>query len=167
MRLIPFIAGRDFDIIKYWITDERTHAFWSGNRIPYPMERESFEKFFAGLSQQWGDTPFIAADDNGRAVGFLSMALDLASGEMMLKFIVVDPQLRGKGIAQQMLALAVKYAFEIADAGAVQLMVFPENVRAMKCYEKAGFSVRRTDRDAFRFGDELWSRCNMILKRNR
>ena len=38
-----------------------------------------------------------------------------------------------------MLKLAVKYAFEIARADAVQLNVFAENPGAKKCYEKVGF----------------------------
>ena len=64
-----------------------------------------------------------------------------------------------------MIKLAVKYAFEIAKADAVQLNVFPENRGAKKCYEKVGFRERALTENAFRFKDELWGRCNMVITR--
>jgi RimJ/RimL family protein N-acetyltransferase len=43
--------------------------------------------------------------------------------------------------------------------------VFPENPRAMRCYEKAGFVVRNFTPDAFTYKDEIWGRCNMIFNK--
>ena len=83
----------------------------------------------------------------------------------MLKFVVVDPKVRGKGVAQNMLKLAAQYAFNETGADALQLNVFPENTRAKKCYEKAGFKERNITYNAFRFKDESWGRCNMIMYR--
>ena len=66
-----------------------------------------------------------------------------------------------------MLQLAIEYAFNITKADAVQLNVFPENTRAKKCYESVGFVERSTDVGVFRFKDESWGRCNMVIKNNR
>ena len=165
MRLRPFIPALDLDIVVSWITDQRTHALWSGNRIPFPAEGESFLRFFGELAVNCGDTPFTAIDDSGRQAGFFSFSLNTDTGEGMLKFVVVDPALRGQGVGRKMLALAVRYGFEIAGADAVQLMVFSANVRAIRCYEAAGFALRHTEYGAFRFGDELWDRCNMVIRR--
>ena len=76
-----------------------------------------------------------------------------------------NPLYRGKGYGKEMLRLAVKYAFEISNAQAVQLNVFPENERAKKCYESVGFTERKTDLNAFAYKDESWGRCNMIIAR--
>ena len=51
------------------------------------------------------------------------------------------------------------------EALAVQLNVFPENERAKRCYEGAGFTERKTTPDAFKYQDESWGRCNMVQKR--
>ena len=64
-----------------------------------------------------------------------------------------------------MLNLALKYAFQITGAEAVQLNVFPENISAKQCYEKVGFVERAFDKNIFRYKDELWSRCNMIVSK--
>lgn len=80
----------------------------------------------------------------------------------MLAFVVVDPNLRGKGTAVEMLQHAVSGAFENSETVAVQLNVFEENIRAKKCYEKAGFVQRNLTPDAFTYKDECWGRCNMV-----
>ena len=36
---------------------------------------------------------------------------------------------------------------------------------AKKCYEKVGFKERTLTENAFRFKDESWGRCNMVIKR--
>lgn len=59
-----------------------------------------------------------------------------------------------------------KVAFEITNAQAVQLNVFPENKRAKKCYESVGFTERKTDLNAFSYKDESWGRCNMVIIRS-
>lgn len=165
MRLRPFIPSTDFDIIKNWITDERTHAMWCANRFNYPLERSNFTGIISIHAEKKGDAPFVATTDDGKVVGFFCYALNIAENEGMLKFVMVDPKYRGKGVAREMLALALKYAFEITKADSVQLYVFSENIRAVKCYSNVGFTERHTDREAFRFGSEYWGRCNMVIKK--
>ena len=41
-----------------------------------------------------------------------------------------------------------------------------ENKRAKKCYESVGFRERHTDPDAFRYMDESWGRCNMVIEKD-
>lgn len=65
-----------------------------------------------------------------------------------------------------MIRLAVLNAFSDPEAKAVQLNVFPENIRAKRCYGGIGFKERRTTPDAFKYKDESWGRCNMVLDRN-
>ena len=77
--------------------------------------------------------------------------------------VVIDNTIRNMGYGSEMLKLAVKYAFEIAKADAVQLNVFPENERAKKCYLKVGFKERTLTENAFSFKDESWGRCNMVI----
>lgn len=165
MRLRPFIPCRDFDEIKNWISDERTHAMWCANLIKYPMEKENFENVMLDIAAKFGDSPYIATTDDGKAVGFFCYSVKISTNEGMLKFVMVDPSQRGKGLGKAMLRLAVEYAFNITKADAVQLNVFPENTRAQKCYESVGFAARKTDVDVFGYKDESWGRCNMVIKK--
>lgn len=167
MKICPFEIDRDFEYISSWISDERTHAMWCANLIPYPLEKESLKQFLSDLSEKFGDNPFVALNDEGCVVGFYCYSLNHETQEGMLKFVMVDAAVRGKGIGKEMIRLAVRNAFSDPDAQTVQLNVFPENARARKCYEGAGFSERKTTPDAFKFKDESWGRCNMVIRKNK
>lgn len=163
MRLRPFIPCCDFDEIKNWTTDERTHAMWCANLIKYPIEKENFDNVMLEAATRFGDSPFVATTDDGKVVGFFCYSVNLSTNEGMLKFIMVDPSQRGKGLGKAMLQLAVEYAFNITKVDTVQLNVFLGNTRAQKCYGSVGFMARKTDVGAFSFKDESWDRCNMVI----
>ena len=165
MRIRPYIECRDYDEIKNWITEERAHAMWCANLIKFPMEKENFAKVMQDAAERYGDSPYVATSDEGELIGFFCYSVNLDTNEGMLKFVMNNPQYRGKGYGKEMIRLAVKYAFEITNVQAVQLNVFPENERAKKCYESVGFTERKTDLNAFPYKDESWGRCNMVIRK--
>ena len=167
MRLRPFISDCDFDEIKNWISNERTHAMWCANLIKYPIEKENFDHVMLEVAVRYGDSPYVATTNDGKVVGFFCYSVNLSTNEGMLKFVMVHHSKRGKGLGNAILQLAIEYAFNITKVDAVQLNVFPENTRAKKCYESVGFEERKTDVGAFNFKDESWGRCNMVIRKNK
>ena len=165
MRIRPYIPQLDFDTINSWNIDERTHALWCARILPYPVEKESFDQKLEEISARTGDTPFVMTADDGTVEGFFSYSLNLETNEGMLKFVMVAPDQRGKGLGKAMLQLAAQYAFTSTGADAVRLVVFSENERAKRCYESVGFTELSNIPDAFQFKDESWGRCSMILKK--
>jgi RimJ/RimL family protein N-acetyltransferase len=165
MRLRPFILGCDFNEIKNWISNERAHAMWCANLIKYPIEKRNFEHVMSEAAAMYGDSPYVVTTNAGKVVGFFCYSVNLSTNEGMLKFVMVHPSQRGKGLGKAMLQLAIEYAFNITKVDAVQLNVFPENTRAKKCYESVGFVERKTNVGAFSFKDESWGRCNMVIKK--
>ena len=165
MRLRPFVQETDFETIRGWVTDERMHALWCGNRFAYPLEKDDFTRVLHEMGIRNGEISFVMTGDDGKAAGFFCYSLNPETNVGMLKFIVVDPSLRGKGTGKTMLKLASEYAFGITKADAVQLAVFPVNTPAVRCYEGAGFTEVRTDAGAFRFGEEAWDRRRMEIRR--
>ncbi len=165
MKLTSFDPDRDFDKIRDWITDERTHTMWCGKNFAFPLEKNDFIEGYARFVQRFGDVPVLAVSDQGEAVGFFSWCLEEETNECLLKIVVVKPECRGKGVAREMLRLAVDHCFAQTNAGAVHLKVFVENVRAKKCYESVGFTERSTKPSSITWGDEHWSLCDMVIKR--
>ncbi|WP_026492949.1 GNAT family N-acetyltransferase [Butyrivibrio sp. XPD2002] len=163
MKIRLFDIDTDFDTIKDWVADGRTHAMWSANRMVYPLDRTNLQQVLAEMLDKFEDKPFVAVADDGSVVGFYCYSFNNDSKEGMLKFIVVDPQYRGKGIAEEMIRLALTDAFDNPDTDEVQLNVFSENVRVKKFYEKIGFKERRIVENAFAYKDESWNRCNMVI----
>ena len=165
MRLRPYQRDVDFEVIRTWDNDERTHAMWSANLIGYPLQKDSFEQKLKEIRLKFGDKPYVAVTDDGSVVGFFCFSVNPASNEGMLKFVIVDPNLRGQGYGKEMLSLAVKNAFENTNASAVALAVFEENKRAKNCYLSVGFRERSLTENASPFGEEKWGRCNMAIDR--
>ena len=165
MKLREFEIDKDFELMKNWVTDERMHAMWCANLIKYPLSKEHMAATMTEAADRFGDVPYVAISDDGRVEGFFCYSFNNETKEGMLKFVVVDPDVRGKEVAQKMLSLAVKQAFDNPEAERVQLNVFPENSRAKRCYEKAGFVVRNLTPDAFTYKDEIWGRCNMVFNK--
>ena len=95
MKLRAFDPNRDFEEIRDWITDERTHRMWCGNCFAFPLEKENFREALSGFMERYGDVPFLAVSDEGEAEGFISCAPDPERRECLLKFVVVKPERRG------------------------------------------------------------------------
>ncbi len=165
MRIRPYISALDFDEMEKWITDERTHAMWCANLISYPLQKRNFEETLEEFAVKFKDSPYVATTNDGKLVGFFCYSVNTDTNEGMLKFVVTAPKFRGKGYGREMISLAVKYGFEITKADAVQLNVFSENINAKKCYLSAGFTERTNTDNAFAFGNEMWTRCNMVIKK--
>lgn len=164
MRLRPYIPEMDFDTIQSWDNDPRTHALWCAGRFEYPLRRENADKVLNEILIRNGDFPFVAVGDDNQATGFFCYSLHPESNEGLLKFIMVDPAARGKGIGKAMLKLALEYAFGVTKADAVHLRVFTENLRAVRCYESVGFTAESTEPDAFSFQGESWGRRSMVIR---
>ena len=54
-------------------------------------------------------------------------------------FVIVSPEIRGKGYGRKMLELAIDYAKKEFGAKKITLGVFENNPKAQHCYESLGF----------------------------
>lgn len=162
MRLRPYIHKTDFEYIKKWVKDERVHALWCANLIPYPLTEKGLLEVLDKEEKERGGSAFVATEDSGRPIGFFAYSANTSNNWGFLKFIILDNEIRGKGFGTQMLELALKYAFDITGVSAVQLNVFDVNDRAKRCYEKAGFAEDNVTKDAFGYKEECWGRCHMV-----
>lgn len=163
MKLRLYNALTDYEFLQNWINDERTHALWCANRIPYPMTSEKLQEVLEKDAQEWGGCAYVATKEDGQPFGFFVLAVNTSNNSGFLRFIIVDKELRGKGYGIQMMELALKYAFEVAGVSFVQLIVFDVNDKAKKCYSNAGFVVDSIIENAFTFNDESWGRCHMVV----
>lgn len=165
MHFRAYEWDHDFDEIKDWIRDKRTHALWSSNLIGFPVEREEFHGFVRGFGEQFGDKPFVAMNDEGKIIGFFCISINHDTNEGMFKLVTIDPEQQGKGYGKTMLRLAAKEVFARTNVDLIHLNVFRENIWAKRCYDHIGFVIRETFENFFRYNDEVWARYNMILRR--
>ena len=153
----------DFNEIKFWLHNEREHALWCAGVFPYPLEKFSFERILRKLTAKNKDIPFVAIV-NGKIAGFFCYSINPDTKEGKLKFVILSPVFRNKGYGRKMISLFLNNAFA-NNTESVELNVFLCNMEAKNCYLRAGFSIRSIIVNAFVFKDEVWARCNMIIKK--
>ena len=164
MRIRPYIESKDYEYLEKWIDNEKTHALWCANLIPYPLTRDNLHSVLEKNAIDWTDSAYVATENNGKVIGFFCYSINIDDNAGFLKFVIVDNKERGKGYGKEMLHLTLQYAFKITGVELVQLNVFEQNIAAKHCYEKVGFAERSITKNVFAYKDELWSRCNMVIK---
>jgi len=165
MRLRPYIYAKDYETVHKWINDERTHALWCANLIPYPMTEDNFRNMLEKDAIEWEGCAFVAIDDDGTLLGFFVLSVNVRDDSGFVKFVVVNHEFRGKGYGDQMIKLLQKYAFEIAGVSALRINVFDVNESARKCYARNGFAEDSFASDAITFRDENWGRYHLICQK--
>ena len=69
MRLRPYRKS-DAKAIRNWIEDERTHALWCGNLLPFPFTEKDFNEYLEETEERWGNSSFPQSGMTAPPQGF-------------------------------------------------------------------------------------------------
>lgn len=162
MKIRSFVNDEDYTYLEKWVKDERIHALWCANIIPFPVTKEGLHTALAQGELQWGDCACMVTEDNDKPVGFFAYSrVNVLDNSCFLRFVVLDKELRGKGYGTKMLRFILNHIYCVTGAQSVQLNVFDVNIAARTCYEKAGFVETSREENAFSYQGEHWGRCRM------
>ena len=179
MHLRIYNEHTDFVHIASWITDERIHAFWSADTLPWPLSEEGLHNYLVGQNLKFHtqlqdeisgnekeyDGAYVYADEYDRPLGFFVYTVNEQDKSGFVRFIVVDNTSRGKGYGSDMLKKLLRFAYENTGVLSVRLNVFDVNTAAMRCYRKVGFAPADNTPTEFTYQDEIWKRCLMEHRR--
>ncbi len=132
----------DAKTICSWICSEEELYRWSADQFnKFPLQAEDMEAYYAPRTAEGNYFPLVMTDEQGKPVGHFIIRHPGHEDATVYRFgfIVVDPEIRGRGLGKQMLALGLAYAKERLQATRVTLGVFTNNDRARYCYQAAGF----------------------------
>lgn len=148
LRLRPYNKN-DAETILSWTSDEAAFYKWTAGVLgSFPLTAEQFNEVSNLMA-------FTAVDDD-EIVGFFTMRRPSKShDELRFGFVIVKPEIRGKGYAKRMLQLGLVFAKEIYGAKKVSLGVFKNNEPAYYCYKAVGFKDL-PDTDTYEINSETW-----------
>jgi RimJ/RimL family protein N-acetyltransferase len=106
--------------------------------------------------------PMTAFDETGIAGHLIMRFTDAEKTTLRFGFVIVDDTKRGRGYGKELIALSLKYAFEILKADRVTLGVFDNNPPACRCYRSAGFRDTGTEHRLEMLG-ETWKILQLEL----
>ena len=148
-----------------WANDEEGFYKWSAGILgSFPISEERMIE--AASARDNSDTyfPFTAFDESG-PVGFFTMRIPGESNEeVRFGFVIIDPEIRGKGYGKQMMKLGLTFAFELYGAKKVRLGVFENNEAAYYCYKSAGFK-ETGEEEMYAIMDTEWKCMEMEIRR--
>lgn len=160
IKIRPY-KPEDSQSILSWCGDERAFYQWSagvlGNYPITPTEFAFVEKLM----------PFTAFDETG-IIGFFTLRQPGETAEeLRLGFVIVKPDMRGKGYGKAMLRLGIKFAFD-HGAKRVSLGVFENNPSAYYCYKSVGFNdITLDNTETYCILGEEWKCKELILNKTK
>ena len=142
MKLREYLK-EDAAVIVSWIKNEEELYKWSATIYgKYPLTADDIDANYSGAVKSGRFFPLTAIDEDGKAVGHFIIRYPSPEDNTSVRFgfVIVDPDIRGKGYGRQMLLLGIDYVKEKLGAGRIDLGVFDNNPSARKCYESVGFA---------------------------
>ena len=149
--LRPFQEGDAEESARVW-TPESNYMYGGS---PRGAKRPSVESRQRRNEQMTGsDEHCFAIEADGRYIGFLGLRVNDSEQGGSYRIGIENPEYWGRGYGTEVARLVLRYAFETLGLHRVHLMVAAYNVRARRCYEKAGFRVEGVLRESFQVDGE-------------
>lgn len=168
IELVRF-AAEHFDSLIRWSPDADFLLQWAGPGLRHPLTREQLAKLVADAEgpESTGQLYTALRRDDRAVIGHGELGwLDPLNGNAKLMRIVLAPEARGQGLGEALVRELARIGFEEHALHRLDLHVFPFNRQAVHCYERVGFRLEGTLREARRHGDGYWDVCVMGLLRD-
>jgi len=101
----------------------------------YPFDHNQWRE---ALNPEKGHTPLLVFKDD-QLIGHAALRKTETPSVYAVSFLYLLPQIRSKGLGEQMISLLEKYAKERLSARKLILVVRTYNQVARRCYVKCGF----------------------------
>ncbi len=122
-----------------WISDPEVTQLLGMIRPVRSVEQER-AWIASALADREQQRIFMIADKHGRAIGTCGLrGIDREEGTAFLGIMIGEKTLWDRGYGTSATKALLEYAFTELEVGEVRLSCHPDNHRALRCYEKAGF----------------------------
>lgn len=149
----------DFASIRSWVNDAQVTRYLS-TRFWAPQTTVDTQEFLSRMMQSSHNAfNYVIADaQDGRYIGQLDMfRVDWRLRQGEIGMVIAGAEDRGRGYGTEALELLAAFAFNSLGLERIELEVHMENAAALRCYQKAGFTLEGVKRHAYyndgRFAD--------------
>jgi RimJ/RimL family protein N-acetyltransferase len=158
IRLGKFGRENYSDLIS-WVDSEETLMQFAGPLFEFPLTPEQLD---ISLSDKNRVAFKVADQATNVTLGHAEIYLAEDSAKIG-RILIGDNEQRNRGLGQQIVALLLDYSFSNHDPSFIELNVFDWNIAAIKCYEKAGFTVNPGKKSERKIKNEIWTVLNMTI----
>lgn len=145
------ICMDDAELCFGWISDPDVARFLGLLQPARTLQQE--RAWIARVLNDPQQETFIIEDESGLPIGTCGLrGIDRAVGTAFLGIMIGEKLRWSQGYGTEATNALLSYAFEELGLSEVRLSCHPENARALRCYEKAGFQPSGFRRERIRFG---------------
>ncbi|HBO2877704.1 TPA: AAC(6')-Ib family aminoglycoside 6'-N-acetyltransferase [Pseudomonas aeruginosa] len=150
---LRLMTEHDLAMLYEWLNRSHIVEWWGGEEAR-PTLADVQEQYLPSVLAQESVTPYIAML-NGEPIGYAQSYVALGSGDGWWEE-ETDPGVRGidqllanasqlgKGLGTKLVRTLVELLFNDPEVTKIQTDPSPSNLRAIRCYEKAGFERQGT-----------------------
>jgi ribosomal-protein-alanine N-acetyltransferase len=135
IRIRPIIE-EDLPVLRAWMQEAPGAPAWSDDDLAAVAQAPSAD-------QHRLRTGWVAEQTSSGMAGFAvatGLSIPGASAECELEFVLVDPQVRRRGIGGMLVHAALNWARDLR-ADEIRLEVRESNTGAVRLYERCGFKM--------------------------
>lgn len=148
---LRLMIEKDLGMLHRWLNRSHIVEWWGGER---PSLEEVHKDYHPRVLGESNITPYIGLL-NGRPFAYAQSYIALGSGDGWwqdetdpgvrgIDQSIADPDLLGQGYGMLLVRALVDLLFTDPLVSKIQTDPAPQNLRAIRCYEKAGFHKVRT-----------------------
>lgn len=144
------------DAYAGWLNDPVVNMYLETRSVTVPeLKKYIKEKIESPSALLFG----IFATENGQHIGNLKFEpIDHDAQETTMGILIGDKNYWGKGAGTDATNVATRFAFNTLGMKAVNLGVISKNAPAIRVYEKCGFTLVRTEKNALNHDGVLYDR---------
>lgn len=139
----------DIDTFVRWFNDARVTRFLS---MDSPLSRAAEEQWFDRMLASQGKDAYhfvMCLRENGERLGTIGLfGMDLKHGSAVMGIAIGEPSNWGRGLGTDALRALLDFGFGTLRLDRITLDVYAFNDRARRSYEKCGFVLEGTARQA-------------------
>jgi RimJ/RimL family protein N-acetyltransferase len=141
------VAPADLPALRHWFNDPAVMRFW-GRPRPLVLPNQ-FDADLPGRFAGFDDAGYFTIEDpSGRPIGRIEFErLDERNRSAELMILIGEPDALGRGFGRDAVRALLTYLFRDRNLYRVELTVLPDNKRAIRSYQRSGFSIEGTLRD--------------------
>ena len=135
--LIRSFTPDDVSGLNTWVADDEILLRFAGPGLRRPLTLDQLVAPADGTCLAFA----VAERETGRTIGHVQLRGIDRDGRScrIARVLIGEPELRGQGLGGELIKLLVEYAFSSLGVVEVTLNVYPENIPAIRCYQRFGF----------------------------
>lgn len=134
---LSILGESDLLVLMQWVNDPKVNTFLNRRTpISFATERAFLARENSGRDEVFG----IYATDQEKLIGTVALhGIDMIHQNAVFGIMIGDKESWNKGYGTEATRLVMAYGFLARGLEGIELEVFEENTRAIRCYEKVGF----------------------------